>query len=284
MASGPDALDPFCGHATYDTHDGVDIRVPSMNDAEKGVAVVAMADGRVLRLRDGEPERLLKSDERKLVAGKECGNGLVIDHGAGWSVQYCHLKQGSVAVQPGQSVRRGDKIGLIGASGLVQFPHVHVTVRQNEVAVDPMSGRKVGSGCSPQMTDRDGLWSDDALVWLSKARRHIIDAGLTGAGFDYDGLVQNGAPEGLNAGQGQILSWGWFADLEAGDQIRIRLEAPDGQTLIDHTSDGLIAPRAVHSQIAGRHRTVEPGTYRWQVSLLRKGAVIESRSQSQVVE
>src|SRR5690348_1407100 len=44
-----EAADPFCGSATYDGHDGTDLRVLSLADVARGVAVVAVTDGKVLR-------------------------------------------------------------------------------------------------------------------------------------------------------------------------------------------------------------------------------------------
>ena len=61
MDAGADAVDPFCGNATYDGHSGTDLRVLSMQDVTRGVPVAAMADGTVLRVRDGEPDRLVRS-------------------------------------------------------------------------------------------------------------------------------------------------------------------------------------------------------------------------------
>ena len=49
MDAGPGVTDPFCGPDTYDGHDGTDLRVLSMADVARGVAVVAVADGTVLR-------------------------------------------------------------------------------------------------------------------------------------------------------------------------------------------------------------------------------------------
>src|SRR5690606_27061924 len=81
MDPGSGAVDPFCGSATYDGHDGTDLRILSMKDVARGIQVLAMADGRVLRSRDGEPDRLvLTAEDRKVVSSKECGNGLVIQH------------------------------------------------------------------------------------------------------------------------------------------------------------------------------------------------------------
>ena len=160
MDPGPDAVDPFCGSATYDGHDGTDLRILSLADVARGVPVIAMADGKVLRLRDGEPDRLvLNDDDRKAVASKECGNGLVIDHGDGLEVQYCHLKQGSISVSAGAIVKRGDHVGEIGASGLAQFPHVHVTVRKNGRKIDPSTGNAIGAGCKPDPTSAGALFA-----------------------------------------------------------------------------------------------------------------------------
>ena len=32
-------------------------------------------------------------------AGRNCGNGVTLDHGDGWQTQYCHMRRGSVAVK-----------------------------------------------------------------------------------------------------------------------------------------------------------------------------------------
>src|SRR5262249_28255179 len=67
-----EVADPFCGNATYDGHDGTDLRILSMADVARGVPVVAVADGKVLRGRDGEPDRLVTTEaDRAAVADKE---------------------------------------------------------------------------------------------------------------------------------------------------------------------------------------------------------------------
>ena len=64
------------------------------------------------------------------------GNATVIDHGNGLATLYGH--QSSIAVAPGQSVRRGQVIGYVGCSGLCTGPHLHFEVRVRGTPVDPM--------------------------------------------------------------------------------------------------------------------------------------------------
>ena len=65
------------------------------------------------------------------------GNVVYIDHGGGITSAYLHMSADSVAV--GDTVARGQTIGLVGATGRVTGPHLHLIVRYGEVTVDPMS-------------------------------------------------------------------------------------------------------------------------------------------------
>ena len=142
--------DYSCGRATYDGHKGIDIRLLSLADIARDVHVVAAAKGRVKRTRDMMADRILESREGEgALEGRECGNGVVIDHGSGWETQYCHLKRGSVAVKPGDRVARGQPIGAVGASGRVQFSHLHFGIRRTGVTYSPFLGRTSASCSHP---------------------------------------------------------------------------------------------------------------------------------------
>ena len=52
------------------------------------------------------------------------GNYVVIDHGGGVKTYYGHMSQ--MFVEPGQTVQRGDIIGMIGMTGWATGPHVHL--------------------------------------------------------------------------------------------------------------------------------------------------------------
>ena len=103
---------PFGGRG-FEYHEGQDI------DASYGTPVMVAASGTVT------------------IAGRERGYGNVIyvDHGAGLSTRYGHLSQ--IDVKIGQSVTRGQTIGLVGSTGRSTGPHLHYEVRINNQPVDP---------------------------------------------------------------------------------------------------------------------------------------------------
>jgi murein DD-endopeptidase MepM/ murein hydrolase activator NlpD len=65
------------------------------------------------------------------------GNVVYIDHGAGLVTAYLHLSKPLVA--EGDTVERGARIGLVGATGRVTGPHLHWIARYGRVSVDPAS-------------------------------------------------------------------------------------------------------------------------------------------------
>lgn len=63
------------------------------------------------------------------------GTVVYIDHGAGVVTGYFHMSQATVAV--GDTVGRGQEIGLVGKTGRVTGPHLHWTARYGTVTVNP---------------------------------------------------------------------------------------------------------------------------------------------------
>ncbi|MEK7391186.1 MAG: M23 family metallopeptidase, partial [Fibrobacterota bacterium] len=63
------------------------------------------------------------------------GNYVVVAHGGGIRTLYAHLN--AFKCELGQSVRRGQVIGLLGNTGRSTGPHVHYEVHIGERAVDP---------------------------------------------------------------------------------------------------------------------------------------------------
>ena len=63
------------------------------------------------------------------------GKGVVIDHGVGLFSMYFHLSE--IDVQPGQTLKKGEALGKVGATGRATGPHLHWGVRLNGARVNP---------------------------------------------------------------------------------------------------------------------------------------------------
>lgn len=281
MDAGPGAMDPWCGPATYDGHDGIDLRLRSLKDMASNVPVVAVADGTVLRVRDGQPDQLVVTQaDRTAVAGIECGNGLVMRNDDRIETQYCHLKQGSLVVSPGQSVKKGETLGSIGASGLAQFPHVHLTVRQNGIKIDPDTGREVGAGCADPGSGVEPLWDAATATAIDKETTAIIDAGLAGGPLDHESLVIKGAPETPDTGSAALVGWAWLINLKKGDTIELKVMRADGSVFANTSAGPMDRAKASYSLFAGKRGAPAPGAYDVEVRVMRAGETVRRSQQT----
>jgi murein DD-endopeptidase MepM/ murein hydrolase activator NlpD len=64
------------------------------------------------------------------------GNTVTIDHGYGLVTKYAHASK--LLVRTGQRVSRGQRIALVGNTGLATGPHLHYEVHVNGKPVDPL--------------------------------------------------------------------------------------------------------------------------------------------------
>jgi murein DD-endopeptidase MepM/ murein hydrolase activator NlpD len=69
------------------------------------------------------------------------GTVVYIDHGGGVVTGYFHLSKPLVAT--GDTVARGQRIGLVGATGRVTGPHLHWNARYGAVTVNPLDLTKI---------------------------------------------------------------------------------------------------------------------------------------------
>jgi murein DD-endopeptidase MepM/ murein hydrolase activator NlpD len=104
--------DPFNGQPAF--HEGVDI------STSRSEPVLATADGVVLR---------------SGWAG-EYGKAIRIAHGDRYETLYGHLEQ--TLVREGDTVRRGDRVGLVGSTGRSTAPHLHYEVHVDGRPVNPL--------------------------------------------------------------------------------------------------------------------------------------------------
>ena len=153
------------------TNRGTDIG--PYNPSDPPIRVLAAAAGAVVGVRDGLDDSPLRGDDSSR-QGVECGNGVRIDHGGGWTTQYCHLRRDSVTVGRGARVAAGDVLGMTGASGQADTPHLHFQVERDGQPVDPFTG---AAAARPARCDAAGslagaLWARYGAAGARRLRAH----------------------------------------------------------------------------------------------------------------
>ncbi|MBV0912608.1 M23 family metallopeptidase [Anianabacter salinae] len=215
---GPGVADFACGAASYDGHKGTDFALPSVSAMAAGVTVRAAAPGTVKAVRDGMADTPGGHGGADL-EGRDCGNGVVIDHSQGWESQYCHLAGGSVAVAKGAPVTEGMALGRVGMSGRTEFPHLHITFRKDGAVIDPF--RPESTSCGPP----DGaLWSGE----IGYDPGGMIAAGFAPAIPDYGAIKAGTAAEDIARDAPALVLWAYFYRGQAGDVVTLRIDGPDG--------------------------------------------------------
>jgi hypothetical protein len=90
-----------------------------------GKQAIAATDGTVVFLIDDLVEPIPGALPESISLPEADGNSVVIDIGGGLFMAYAHMQPGSISVEVGDGVKRGDPIGLVGNSGNSSAPHLH---------------------------------------------------------------------------------------------------------------------------------------------------------------
>lgn len=268
----PAAADMTCGPRTYDGHDGTDFALPSLKAMEDGVDVVSVTPGKVTALRDGMPDVAWTEATGDAVKGRECGNGVIVDHGDGWETQYCHLKQGSIAVRKGQRIGANWVLGQVGLSGQTQFPHLHLSVRHDGQPIDPFQADGL-----PRCGDVPGrdLWRAP----LAYEPGGLIAIGTASALPDYDAVKAGTASaRTLPADAPALVVWGYAYGLRADDVMRATLTGPAGEVVSDEARFDHTQAQAFRAFGRKGHAPWPAGNYTATVTLIRGDTTLASRS------
>lgn len=273
---GPGFSDYRCRNLSYDGHKGTDFAVPTLADMEAGVAVLAAADGRVRGFRNTMPDTGYSDETGADIAGKECGNGVVLVHPGGWETQYCHLKRGSVTIQNDQTVKAGDVLGEIGLSGRTEFPHLHFSVRRGGKPVDPFDPDE----------PLDCASSGDTTLWaepLFYQPGGVVGMGVTSQVPDYAD-VKAGLPriDRYTTADPALVVHGFAFGTLKGDVFQLVLEGPQG--VIVNEARALKRNHALAFRALGQKRPRRggwpEGPYRASVSLIREGVAIDIKTKN----
>ena len=265
------AQDYTCGPLSYDGHKGTDFALATIAEAKAGVIVRPAAPGTVLGVRDGMDDVWSGDIDANAIKGRDCGNGLVIDHGGGWHTQYCHLMNGSVAVKKGDRVSLSAQLGQIGMSGRTQFPHMHLSVRKDGAPVDPFAP---DGAASCEKVRAETLWSD-LPVYQPGA---VLSMSFSNAVPEYAEVKAGTASKMLTPTSPSIIAYSFVFGGRESDVLRQTLIGPDNFSVSD---DFLVTRnRAQFYRAIGKGRRSNPwpsGTYTAQAQLIRDGEVISEK-------
>jgi murein DD-endopeptidase MepM/ murein hydrolase activator NlpD len=264
--------DLACNSRTYEGHKGTDIALLNAKEIDKNIPVLAAAEGTVLKIRDGEPDRIANEKEIESVKEKrkECGNAVLLDHGEGLKTIYCHLKKGSISVKRGQEIKEGGKIASVGLSGLTEFPHLHFGIIDNGKVIDPFTGLSNDQLCSK--TGKP-LWNDKV-----KATYEPIIINQTGfsdriptlSALDTGRLLPS---KTLSRHAKRFVFWFNYYGAIKGDMIKITILDPN---LKEFTTRDILQPkdRARQFYYTGKRITesdeLQPGAYSATLTITRE--------------
>jgi hypothetical protein len=113
-----------------------------------GDPIISVSGGRVLETLDTMPENTPPTPATDLTPYTALGNHVIVAMGNGRFSLYAHMQPGSVAVEAGQRVRRGQLLGRVGNTGSSAAPHLHFHVTDGPPAVS--------SNGAPWVFDRFG--------------------------------------------------------------------------------------------------------------------------------
>lgn len=264
--------DYTCAALSYDGHKGTDFALPTRAMMEDGVAVIAAAGGIVAATRDGMPDDGITDDNAAAIEGRECGNGVLINHPNGWVTQYCHLKQGSILVRKGDRIETGAPLGQVGQSGRAAFPHVHLSLRKNGTVTDPFDADDTISCDTPGDAS---LWADP----LPHRAGGLIAVGFSDAVPEYAAIKAGTAHSSeLTTRAPALVIWGYSFGTRQGDILRLTLTGPEGTVITDDVE--MTKPQAQSFRAIGKKRRTQPwpaGAYSGSVALIRNGLTLEKR-------
>ena len=223
--------DHRCGVRSYDNHRGTDVE--PFSPADPLFRVLAAAAGVVVGVRDGQDDSPIRDGDTSR-QGRECGNGVRIDHGGGWTTQYCHLRRNSVTVNRGTRVRAGDVLGTIAASGQADAPHLHFQVERHGTPVDPFTGN---AAARPVRCDATGslagtLWSNPARHGLTNYEPIVVyRAGVSTGRPDQDRALYEGYPRRASTTAGALVGYVVLLGAPGGSTVDTLIIGPDDDVI-----------------------------------------------------
>ncbi len=127
---------------------------------------------------------------------------------------YYHLRRDTLRVKVGDTITRGQLLGLEGSSGYSTGSHIHFAVTYNNLPVETY-------------LDKSTFWMD-APDWIM-SKRSLVVGGISN--YDFVNHLDEG-PSLINqfavAGGQAVFVWAAYTGVRQGDAIRAIYKRPDG--------------------------------------------------------
>ncbi len=261
IASYPDA-DPSPALADYTgavalfakTRDGattVDVDVPNLRWMDNDFPVLAMGEGYVVAVQDGQEDRTTTCSGDS--------NQVAIRHDNGFVTIYKHLKKNSLRVRRSDRVTAGQVIGIVGSSGCA--PHPRVSVQMLDCDGDPVDPFALQMFTAPPAYTTPLAFMD----------MHVYDVPI-------DGLLQlaDPAPDAEEVLANEMIGFGLMASGgQPGDQMLLEWWRPDG-VLFESVPITLSASLQRHAWWWNRRLGDFRGTWTFRVRF--NGVTVEERT------
>ncbi len=137
-----------------------------------------------------------------------------------YETQYCHMRNGSIAVKAGDDLAAGTRLGEVGYSGAAAFPHLHLSLRKDGQILDPFSGTGSAACDLP-----------DQSLWMQTPGYEpgaILRMGWSDAVVAIEELEVGTPPERQpDPTWPALVTYAWLINLQKGDLVTIAIGGPN---------------------------------------------------------
>jgi len=110
----------------------------------------------------------------------DCGNSIEIDHLNGYKTVYMHLQENlGISKDTSIEVTKGQYLGKVGMSGNTTGPHLHMTIKKDDVVIDPY-GWNNSDYQDPWERYDNGAIQGATSIYLWDKELHSIDGIVSG--------------------------------------------------------------------------------------------------------
>jgi hypothetical protein len=278
--------DRSCGGMSRDGYKSTDFILKNVPQMKQGVSVLAGDNGVVKAVRNNVADVNVEMSGIEAVRGRECGNGLIIEHKRGYETQYCHLKKDSIILKRGDKVDKGQIIGEVGLSGMTSFPFLEFTVSLDNKPIDPFTAEDPITGSADIACD-----SPDAYpLWDKQTEKTLIyiNTAVLNAGFSSKVPNAIGAREGHYSAitipnSARVMSfWVDILGVIKGDTLKMSIISPAGEEIYSNTkvftSDKRHLFQFIGKKLESGKKAWDEGEYIGRAVLLRETGGVTTKT------